>query len=49
MVSAVKFLLALMWFPVFFYWEDIQATFIMSAVLWTANGVTMVFYAGMRT
>ncbi|XP_063691176.1 translocator protein-like [Bolinopsis microptera] len=47
MVSSVKLLVALMWFPVFFYWEDIEATFTLSAVLWVVNGITMVFYAGM--
>ncbi|KAL5249507.1 hypothetical protein ACHWQZ_G018386 [Mnemiopsis leidyi] len=47
MISSVKFLVALMWFPVFFYWEDIQASFIMTSVLWAVNGITIVFYAGM--
>ena len=47
MVSSIKMLVALMWFPVFFYWEDIEATFIMSTVLWGVNGITMVFYAGL--
>ena len=49
MVSSVKLLVALMWFPVFFYWEDIEATFTLSVVLWVVNGITMVFYAGLRT
>lgn len=47
MVGSINFLVSIMWFPVFFYWKDIEATFITTVVLWVLNGLTMVFYAGM--
>eukprot|EP00116_Pleurobrachia_bachei_P011673 sb/3471935/ len=46
-IATIKLLLVLVWFPLLFYWENIMATFIGSCVVWVANGVTMIFYAGM--
>ena len=45
-IATIKLLLVLVWFPLLFYWENMMATFIGSCVVWVANGITMIFYAG---